>query len=154
VFAEVKTIAIGSDHAGFELKEHLKPFLENLGYKVEDCGTYDDNPVDYPDFAKKVSEMVVGGRANTGLLICGSGLGMSIAANKVRGIRAALCYDTYSARLAREHNDANILVLGGRLIGKGLAEEIAKVFLTTDFSGGRHARRVEKIMKGECQEPP
>jgi ribose 5-phosphate isomerase B len=141
------SVAIGSDHAGFELKEHVRSFLERRGLKVEDCGTYDEQSVDYPDFAKKVTEAVAGGRVEMGFLICGTGIGMSMAANKVPGIRAALCYDSYTARMAREHNDANVLVLGGRLIGKGLAEEITTIFLDTDFAGGRHARRVAKIMR-------
>ncbi|MFQ5892945.1 MAG: ribose 5-phosphate isomerase B [Nitrospinota bacterium] len=145
------TIAIGSDHAGFELKEHLKRFLEEHGYAVEDCGTYDEQSADYPDFARKVAVAVAGERVQHGFLMCGTGLGMSIVANKVLGIRAALCHDGYTARLAREHNDANVLVLGGRLTGKGLAEEIATIFLTTPFAGGRHARRVAKIQEGETQ---
>ena len=145
------TIAIGSDHAGFELKEHLKSFLAGQGHFVEDCGTYNEESVDYPDFAKKVAEAVAGGRFQVGFLMCGTGLGMSIASNKVPGIRAALCHDGFTARMAREHNDANVLALGGRIIGKGLAEEIATIFLTTPFSGDRHARRVAKIMEEETQ---
>lgn len=144
------TIAIGCDHAGFELKEHLKGFLERNGHKVEDCGTYDEQSVDYPDFARKVAEAVASGRVEVGLLMCGTGMGMTMVANKVRGIRAALCHDSYTARMAREHNDANVLALGGRLLGKGLAEEIVTIFLSTPFAGGRHARRVEKIMEKEA----
>ncbi|MEE9305793.1 MAG: ribose 5-phosphate isomerase B [bacterium] len=145
------TIAIGSDHAGFELKEHLKRFLEAQGHPLEDCGTVDTQPVDYPDVAWKVAEAVAGGRCQVGILVCGTGLGMSITANKVPGIRAALCHDSYTARLAREHNDANVLAIGGRITGTGLAEEIATIFLTTPFAGERHARRVAKIMEGETQ---
>ena len=144
-------IAIGCDHAGFELKEHLKAFLESEGHKVEDCGTYDEQSVDYPDFASKVADAVAAGSTERGLLICGTGLGMSMTANKVKGIRAALCHDSYTARMAREHNDANILVRGGRGTGKGLAEEIASIFMTTPFAGGRHTRRVEKIIKREAK---
>lgn len=144
------TIAIGSDHAGFELKEHLKRFLESKGFKVEDCGAYDEHRADYPDFARKVAEAVASGKVDNGLLMCGTGIGMSMAANKVQGIRAALCHDSYTARMAREHNDANILVIGGRLIGKALAEEIVTIFLETPFAGGRHARRVSKIMDIEA----
>lgn len=144
-------IAIGCDHAGFELKEHLKGFLDGEGHKIEDCGTYDEQSVDYPDFASKVAEAVSAGRAERGVLICGTGLGMSMTANKVKGVRAALCHDSYTARMAREHNDANILVLGGRVTGKGVAEEIASIFMNTPFAGGRHARRVEKIMKKESK---
>jgi len=125
------TIAIGSDHAGFELKEHLKSFLAEQGHSVEDCGTYNEESVDYPDFAKKVAAAVAGGRFQVGFLMCGTGLGMSIAANKVPGIRAALCHDGFTARMGREHNDANVLAIGGRITGKGLAEEIATIFLTT-----------------------
>jgi ribose 5-phosphate isomerase B len=145
-----KTIAIGSDHAGFELKEHLRSFLEENGHKVEDFGAYDGQSVDYPDFAIKVAEAVAGGRVETGLLMCGTGLGMTMTANKVRGIRAALCHNSYTARMAREHNDANVLVLGGRILGKGLAEEIVTIFMNTPFAGGRHARRVAKIMEEEA----
>ncbi|MDV2502352.1 MAG: ribose 5-phosphate isomerase B [bacterium] len=145
------TIAIGSDHAGFELKEHLKRFLEAQGHPLEDCGTVDTQPVDYPDVAWKVAEAVAGGRCQVGILVCGTGLGMSITANKVPGIRAALCHDSYTARLAREHNDANVLAIGGRITGTGLVEEIATIFLTTPFAGERHARRVAKIMEGETQ---
>ncbi len=145
------TIAIGSDHAGFELKEHLKRFLEAQGHPLEDCGTVDTQPVDYPDVAWKVAEAVAGGRCQVGILVCGTGLGMSITANKVPGIRAALCHDSYTARLAREHNDANVLAIGGRTTGTGLSEEIATIFLTTPFAGERHARRVAKIMEGETQ---
>ncbi|MDV2495210.1 MAG: ribose 5-phosphate isomerase B [bacterium] len=145
------TIAIGSDHAGFELKEHLKRFLEAQGHPLEDCGTVDTQPVDYPDVAWKVAEAVAGGRCQVGILVCGTGLGMSITANKVPGVRAALCHDSYTARLAREHNDANVLAIGGRITGTGLVEEIATIFLTTPFAGERHARRVAKIMEGETQ---
>ncbi|MDA2915679.1 ribose 5-phosphate isomerase B [Nitrospinae bacterium AH_259_B05_G02_I21] len=145
------TIAIGSDHAGFELKEHLKRFLEAQGHPLEDCGTVNTQPVDYPDVAWKVAEAVAGGRCQVGILVCGTGLGMSITANKVPGIRAALCHDSYTARLAREHNDANVLAIGGRITGTGLVEEIATIFLTTPFAGERHARRVAKIMEGETQ---
>jgi ribose 5-phosphate isomerase B len=145
------TIAIGSDHAGFDLKEHLRRFLEAKGHPVEDFGTHDTQPVDYPDIAWKTAEAVSSGRCQVGILICGTGLGMSITANKVPGIRAALCHDSLTARMAREHNDANVLAIGGRITGPGLAEEIATIFMTTTFAGERHARRVAKIMEGETQ---
>jgi len=142
-------ILLGSDHAGFYLKEDLKAFVQSLGYEVEDYGVYTDESSDYPDVALRVAEDVVRGKGERGILICGTGVGMSIAANKVRGIRAALCHDVFSARASREHNNANILAMGERVIGKGLAREIVRVWLETDFQGGRHARRVEKIERYE-----
>ena len=140
---------LGSDHAGFYLKEDLKAFVQSLGHEVEDYGVYTDESSDYPDVALRVAEDVVRGKGERGILICGTGVGMSIAANKVRGIRAALCHDVFSARASREHNNANILAMGERVIGKGLAREIVRVWLETDFQGGRHARRVEKIERYE-----
>jgi ribose 5-phosphate isomerase B len=142
-------ILLGSDHAGFYLKEDLKAFVQSLGHEVEDYGVYTDESSDYPDVALRVAEDVVRGKGERGILICGTGVGMSIAANKVRGIRAALCHDVFSARASREHNNANILAMGERVIGKGLAREIVRVWLETDFQGGRHARRVEKIERYE-----
>jgi len=139
-------IAIGSDHAGFALKESLVAGLKAEGYELHDFGTHSPDPVDYPDFGKAVAEAVASGRFERGILICGTGVGITIAANKVKGIRAGACSDTYSARMARAHNNANIIGMGGRVVGPGLALEIAKAFLETEFEGGeRHSRRVDKI---------
>ncbi len=138
-------LVLGSDHGGFNLKEKVKKYLDEIEINYEDLGTYSSDSVDYPDYAKKVSEAVVKGEFDSGILICGTGIGIGIAANKVPGIRAALCHDTFSARYAREHNDANILVMGGRVVGYGLALDIVKTWLEADFEGGRHLRRVEKI---------
>lgn len=140
-----KMIAIGADHAGFELKRVLKDELAGLGYSVSDLGTDDNESVDYPDFARSVAAEVSSGRMERGVLICGSGIGMSIAANRHPGVRAALCHDEESARLAREHNDANILVMGARSIGEEQAKACLRIFLETEFEGGRHARRVAKL---------
>lgn len=145
----MERIAIGADHAGRSLKEEIVAFLRETGYPVEDMGTHGDESVDYPDYALKVARAVATGAADLGILICGTGIGMSIAANKVRGIRAAVATDCYMARMAREHNDANILCLGGRVVGPGLALEIVRTFLQSRFAGGRHARRVEKIRAAE-----
>lgn len=139
-------IAIGSDHGGFELKECIKEFLQGEGIEYKDFGTYDTSSVDYPDFASKVASAVVSGECDRGILCCGTGIGISIAANKVPGIRAALCGDCYSAKMSRMHNDANILCMGGRVVGKGLGVEIVKVWLETEFEGGRHQRRIDKIL--------
>ncbi len=141
----VSTIALGADHAGYGLKEALKAWLINHGYQVLDLGTYSTDSVDYPDYAALVAESVVDHKVERGLLICGTGIGMSMAANKVPGVRAALCADLYTARMSREHNDANVLVLGGRLMGADMATDILRAWLETDFTGGRHARRVDKI---------
>ena len=138
-------VALGSDHAGFALKESLKETLRALGAEVEDLGTHDETSVDYVDYARRVGEEVARGAAERGIAICGTGIGMSIAANKVAGVRAALCHEGYSARHSREHNDANVLCLGARVIGKELAVEVVRVFLSSGFSGGRHRHRVEKI---------
>jgi len=138
-------IAIGSDHRGFALKEALKELLAELGHEWVDFGCQTEEPVDYPDIARPLAEAVAAGEYERGILICGSGVGMSIAANKVKGVRAALCGNSFTARLARRHNDANVLCLGSWCIGQGLAEDIVRVFLSEDFEGGRHARRVEKI---------
>lgn len=138
-------IALASDHGGLALKERVKEFLEGEGFEYEDLGTFDTGPVDYPDFALKAAEGVREGRFQRGIIMCGTGLGVSMAANKVPGIRAALCGDCFSARAAREHNDANILALGERVTGPGLALEIVKVFLQSSFQGGRHQRRIDKI---------
>ena len=138
-------IAIGSDHRGFALKETLKELLVELGHQWVDFGCQGEEAVDYPDIARPLGEAVAAGEYQRGILICGNGIGMSIAANKVKDVRAALCHDTFAARLARQHNDANILCLGAWCIGRGLAEEIVRTFLGEDFEGGRHARRLEKM---------
>ncbi|MDN5347023.1 MAG: ribose 5-phosphate isomerase [Clostridia bacterium] len=138
-------LALGSDHGGFKLKEEIKKFLEEQGIPYRDFGTFNAEAVDYPDFARPVAEAVARGECDRGILCCGTGIGVAIAANKVPGIRAALCHDTFSARAAREHNDANILTMGERVIGPGLAREIVATWLASEFAGGRHARRVEKI---------
>jgi ribose 5-phosphate isomerase B len=142
-------IALGSDHAGFALKENLKAHLAELGYAVIDCGASGTEPVDYPDFALAVGELVAGRRAERGILVDGAGIGSSVAANKVPGIRAALCYDLATAVNSREHNDANVLTLGAGQIGTALARQIVRAWLETRFAGGRHARRVGKILEIE-----
>lgn len=146
-----KIVAIGADHGGLEMKESLKKHLNDLGYEVVDCGTMDKTSVDYPDFALAVAMMVSQGKSWRGIVIDGAGIGSCMAANKVPGIRAALCYDYATAVNSREHNDANVLTLGAGLIGENLARQIVDVWLTTAFLGGRHARRVEKIMSIEKQ---
>ena len=144
-------IAIGSDHAGFQLKQVLVAALAEMGYDYEDMGCDDESPVDYPDVAIPLSQAVADGRFDRGILLCSNGVGVSICANKIRGIRAALCSDTFTVRRAREHTDVNILCLGGWTIGQGVAREILEVFLSTDFAGGRHSRRLEKIKALEEQ---
>jgi len=140
------TIALGSDHAGFPLKESLKELLEAEGYHPQDFGTFSLESVDYPDIAREVAEAVAAGQFERAILICGTGIGMSITANKVPGIRAAACSECYSARMARAHNNANVLGIGGRVVGPGLALDIAKAFLETQFEyGSRHEKRVDKI---------
>jgi len=146
-------IGIASDHGGFELKEALKSFLQSMGAETVDFGSFDEVPVDYPDVGIQVAERVSRGELERGILICGTGIGMSIVANKFPGVRAALANELYSARCSREHNDANILVLGGRIVGPGLAQEIVKIWLETPFSGGRHVRRLEKIAALERNVP-
>ncbi len=138
-------IAIGNDHAGVEFKNKIMQELRSKGYEVVNVGTDTLDSVDYPDVAKEVSEKVINGEVNFGILICGTGIGISIAANKIKGIRAALCHNEYTAKQARLHNDANILALGARVIGDELGKAIVKTFLNTEFEGGRHARRVSKI---------
>jgi ribose 5-phosphate isomerase B len=147
-------LALGADHAGFELKEHLKLHLERRGHEVEDLGTRTSEPTDYPDYASQVARAVSSGRVELGLLVCGTGTGMAIAANKVPGVRAAPCADAESARLARAHNDANVLALAGRRLLPAEGEEILDTFLATPFDGGRHARRVEKIRALEAEACP
>ena len=136
-------IVIGCDHAAYELKEKLKAFLLRNNHAVEDVGAYSTDSVDYPDYAKKVASLVSEGRYARGILLCGTGLGMSMAANRFPGVRAALCHDLFGAIMSRRHNDANILVLGGRTTGDILAEEIVKVWLTTLFEDGRHQKRLD-----------
>jgi len=138
-------IGLACDHGGFELKEELKAFLKLLGVEPIDMGTFNEDSVDYPDFGVLVAEKVSQGELEKGILICGTGIGMSIVANKFPRIRAALVNDLYSSRCSREHNDANILIIGGRIVGKELAKEIVRVWLETPFAGGRHKRRLEKI---------
>ncbi len=142
-------IALGSDHGGYLLKEKVKEHLKEKGIPFEDFGAYSQESVDYPVYAAAVAEKVAAGEFDKGILICGTGIGISIAANKVKGIRAALCGDTFSARMARMHNNANILTMGERVIGPGLALDIVDVFLKTEFEGGRHQRRVDLITKME-----
>ena len=142
-------IGIGSDHGGFELKEYIKNHLEKQGIKYIDYGTNSTESVDYPDYGKKVAEAVVGGEVDRAIVICGTGIGISIACNKVKGIRCALCGDTYSARMSRAHNNANILALGGRVIGMDLAVEIVNAWLNSEFEAGRHEKRVIKISEIE-----
>ncbi|MCM8803805.1 MAG: ribose 5-phosphate isomerase B [Candidatus Omnitrophica bacterium] len=145
-------IGIASDHAGFELKNYLKELLKNEGYQVIDYGPEIKKVVDYPDYAEKVAKGIQNREIKFGILICGTGIGMSIVANKFKGIRAARCCSIYDALLAREHNDANIITLGGRLIGKELSFEITKTFLSTQFTKGRHLGRVNKIKRIEDEE--
>ena len=144
-------IAVGSDHAGFSLKEDVVGLLSELGHSYEDFGCHDSTSVDYPDIGRPVAEAVADGRFDRGILVCATGIGMCIVANKVKGIRAASCHDTLSARRAREHNDANVLCLGQLATGQSIARDIVKTFLDTEFAGGRHARRLEKIRAMECE---
>ena len=138
-------LAIGSDHGGFELKNHVMKHLDELGIEYKDYGCYDENSVDYPDIAKAVGEAVASGECERGILICGTGIGISIAANKIKGIRAALCSDVYSAKMTKEHNNANIICMGGRVIGRELAFMIVDTWLGAEFQGGRHQARIDKI---------
>lgn len=146
-------LAIGSDHAGWNAKEHLKRWLAERGHAIEDVGTHGTAAVDYPDFAGEVARRVAANQADLGLLVCGSGIGMGIAANKVKGVRAAVCTDSYSARVARQHNDANVLCMGARVTGLGLMEDVLETFLASSFEGGRHAGRVDKIGRLEAASP-
>ncbi|BFJ86200.1 ribose 5-phosphate isomerase B [Ruthenibacterium sp. CLA-JM-H11] len=144
-----KPIALGADHGGWALKEAVKQHLDALGVAYQDFGTYSEESVDYPDMAVPPCEAVVKGECEKALLFCGTGVGISIAANKVKGIRACCCSDTFSAKYTRMHNDANVLCMGGRVVGAGLACELVDVFLNTEFEGGRHARRIAKITEIE-----
>ena len=142
-------VAIGSDHAGFALKAHLSETLISLGHDVDDLGTHNEEPVDYPPICAAVGRAVVKGEADRGIVLGGSGQGEQIAANKVRGVRAALCNDLYTARMSREHNDANVLSIGARIVASYLADEILTLWLTTPFEGGRHERRIAQIAEIE-----
>lgn len=139
-------IAIGADHGGFALKEELKKYLEETGVSFKDYGTYSAESVDYPVIAETVCKAITSGEAERAILVCGTGIGMSMVANKVKGIRAACCSDAFSAKYTRLHNNANVLCLGGRVVGPGLAEELVHLFLNTEFEGGRHQRRVDAVM--------
>lgn len=145
-------IIIGSDHGGFELKEIIREYILKKGIEVQDVGVFSTESVDYPDYAKKVGDAVVSGEVDYGILVCGTGIGMSIAANKIRGIRCALCNDVYTAKMAKGHNDANVLAIGGRVVGKGLALMIIDTFFNSNFEGGRHGARLEKIKNIEEME--
>jgi len=136
-------IAIGCDHGGIDLKNTVVSVLTELGHEIDDQGCNSTDSVDYPDFAKSVSSLVKEGKCRLGILICGTGIGMSMAANRIPGIRAALCHEMFSARMSREHNDANVLCLGARVIGPGLAAEIVRTWMSTEFAGGRHQRRID-----------
>jgi len=144
--AGMGAVALGADHGGYVLKEDLKTYLAGLGYPLVDCGTHSIEAVDYPDYAYAVAQLVASGQAWRGIVVDGAGIGSCMAANKVPGVRAALCYDYATAVNSREHNDANVLTLGGQLVGQGLARQIVKAWLETSFGGGRHARRVDKIV--------
>lgn len=147
--SEKPRIALGADHAGYHVKETLRQFLENAGYPVDDLGTWSEESVDYPDYGKAVADRVAAHQDVYGLAVCGTGMGMAIAANKVPGIRAAVAHNVDTARLAREHNDANVLTMGGRVVNGAQAIEMVQTFLNTTFAAGRHARRVEKITQLE-----
>ena len=144
-------VAVGVDHGGFPLKGVLVEVLREAGAEVLDFGTDSEESCDYPDLALPVARTVAEGKADLGLLVCGTGIGMCVTANKVRGVRAALCHDTFSARMAREHNDANVLAMGARVVGSGLAADVLRAFLSASFAGGRHSRRVDKIRDWEEQ---
>lgn len=144
-------IAIGSDHAGFRLKEEVAVMLGEMGHEPVNLGTFSEDSVDYPDFASKVAEAVQTGGAEIGVLVCGTGQGMAMVANKVPGVRAAVVSDTFSAHLTREHNDANVLCIGARVVGSGLARDIVQAFVGASFQGGRHGRRVQKIADIEAK---
>ncbi len=142
-------IAIAADHGGYKLKQEIIKYLEQQGYQYKDFGTYSEESVDYPDYALPVARAVASGEFDRGIICCGTGIGVCIVANKVPGVRAALCHDTFSAQASREHNNANVLTLGERVIGSGLALQIVETWLQSQFAGGRHARRVEKINRIE-----
>ena len=143
-------VAIGSDHGGFNLKEEIKKMFTEQNIQFLDVGTYSAESIDYPEISQKVGQAVMSGECTRGIIICGTGIGVSIAANKIKGIRAALCHDVFSAQMSREHNDANVLTMGERVIGPGLALMIVQTWLNTEFAGGRHGRRVDKISQLEA----
>jgi len=145
-------LAIGSDHAGYSMKEELKDLLKGLGHEVEDLGTHSEEPTDYPPICAAVGRAVRDGKAERGIVLGGSGQGEQISANKVRGVRAALCNDLYTARMSRQHNDSNVLAMGARIVDGGLAREIVELWLSTEFEGGRHERRVSQIQEIEREE--
>ena len=145
-------LAIGSDHAGYSMKEELKDLLKGLGHEVEDLGTHSEEPTDYPPICAAVGRAVRDGKAERGIVLGGSGQGEQISANKVRGVRAALCNDLYTARMSRQHNDSNVLAMGARIVDGGLAREIIELWLSTEFEGGRHERRVSQIQEIEREE--
>ena len=146
-------IAIGADHAGFALKQHLVALIAGLGHDVDDRGTHSEDPVDYPQICAEVGRLVADARADRGIVVGGSGQGEQMAANKIPGVRAALCNDLFTARLSRQHNDANVLAMGGRIVGLGLADEIVRLWLQTPFEGGRHQRRIDQIAAIERSSP-
>ena len=143
-------ISIGCDHGGYALKEHLKTYLADRGHEVVDCGTDSTDSCDYPIFAREAARLVAGGECQRGIVLCTTGIGVSMCANKVHGVRCALCSDPYSAEMTRRHNDANMLAMGAGIIGKNMAERIADVFLSTEFEGGRHQRRIDLMMDLEA----
>jgi ribose 5-phosphate isomerase B len=146
-----RRVALGADHGGFELKEVLRQYLaEELGWEVHDCGTHSTDAVDYPDYAAAVAREVAAGRCALGIVVDAAGIGSAMAANKIAGVRCAVCHDDRTAVNSREHNDANVLSLGARIVNRGLAQRLVRLFLTTPFAGGRHERRVQKIMALEC----
>lgn len=145
-------IAIGNDHAAVELKNHIMAYVKELGHEVENYGTDTNASCNYPEYGEKVARAVAEGRADCGILICGTGVGISIAANKVKGIRAAVCSDATTARLVKEHNNANIIAFGARIVGEELAKDIVKAYLTAEFLGGRHAKRIAMITEIESRE--
>lgn len=147
-------IAVGSDHRGFKAKELVKTIVSQLGHECIDYGTLDGNPIDYPDTAFLASKAVAEKKADRAILACGTGIGMCISANKIKGIRAALCYDELSARISRHHNDANVMCISGELLGEILLRKMVEVWLATDFAGGRHQRRIRKILAIERDEDP
>jgi len=147
-------IVVGSDHRGFEAKQQIKAIITQLGHECIDIGTTDNSPIDYPDSAYKAAMVVSKGQADRAILACGTGIGMSITANKIKGVRAALCHDELSAQISRHHNDANVLCVSGDLIGEILLRKIVEVWLSTEFAGGRHQRRVNKILAIEKGEDP
>lgn len=144
-------IALGCDHAGLDLKEVVSGYLERMGHEVMDEGTFSLESCDYPDFAEKVAMRVASGEAERGILICATGIGMAMTANKIPGVRAALCNDLYTARYSRLHNDANVLTMGARVIGSGVAEEVVRIWIETPFEGGRHSRRLDKLSEIESR---